>query len=200
MSMVKNRVKMLELLDKKVVKAKMNQLRKNLNTEVINVVINSVDDFYDSYDSKKALSPALDEYIFQKTQIINAPCVLQLNLKVKKDFPLTDEEIKSSVSMYYKEKAVIQLEKNEKEKIKWIRNGLSGMIFLAACLVGAHLFNQAFFDEHSFAKVMSESLGIIGWVAIWEPAEYFLFKRKENNELLIKNMLLHLSDVIVERV
>jgi len=198
--MVKNRVKMLELLDKKVVKAKMNQLKKNLNVEVINVVLNSKEYFCDSYDENKALSPALDDFIFQKLDIISGPAILQINFKVSKDFPLSDEEIKSLVASFYKEKAVIQLEKNEKEKIKWIRNGLSGMIFLAACLVGAHLFNQAFFDEHSFAKVMSESLGIIGWVAIWEPAEYFLFKRKENNELLIKNMLLHLSDVIVERV
>lgn len=197
--MVRNRVKMLEHLDKKVVKAKMNQFKKNLSTEKIFVVLNTQEDFYDSYDSKKALASALDEYIWQKLQTVSGPCILQLNFKVPKNFQLSDEEIKTSVSDFYKEKAIIQLEKNEKEKKKWIRNGISGMIFLAACLVGAHVLNQSYFDDHSFAKVMSESLGIIGWVAIWEPAEYFLFKRKENNEFLIKNLLLHLADVTVER-
>lgn len=197
--MVKNQVKMLELLDKKVVKAKMNQLKKNLNTETINVALKSKEDFYNLYDVKKTLAPDLDEYIFRKAELINVPSVLQLNFMVSKDFPVSDEEIKTSVSDFYKEKSVIQLEKNEKDKKKWIRNGISGMVFLAACLVGAHILNQSFFDEHSFAKVMSESLGIIGWVAIWEPAEYFLFQRKENKELLIKNLMLHLADVTVER-
>ena len=193
MSVVKNQMKMLELLDKKVVKAKMNQLKKNLNTETINVALKSKEDFYNLYDVKKTLAPDLDEYIFCKAELINVPSVLQLNFMVSKDFPLSDEEIKTSVSDFYKEKSVIQLEKNEKDKKKWVRNGLSGMIFLAACLVGAHILNQPFFDEHSFAKVMSESLGID---ACYKDAVKII---KENKELLIRNLMLHLADVTVVR-
>lgn len=50
---------------------------------------------------------------------------------------------------------------------------LIGFAGLAACLALGFLLAQSF--EGPFARVVQESLVIIGWVVIWRPAEMFLY-------------------------
>ena len=49
-----------------------------------------------------------------------------------------------------------------------------GMAILAICL-GLSLLSADRFGETGLARVLQESLVIIGWVAIWRPAEIFLY-------------------------
>lgn len=48
-----------------------------------------------------------------------------------------------------------------------------GFVGLAACLFLSWLLTQG--REGPFARVLQESLIIIGWVVIWRPAEMFLY-------------------------
>lgn len=50
---------------------------------------------------------------------------------------------------------------------------LIGFAGLAICLFLSFLLTQRF--EGPFARVLQESLVIIGWVVIWRPAEMFLY-------------------------
>ena len=52
---------------------------------------------------------------------------------------------------------------------------LIGLCILAACLVLAIRLGSAMGDGAT-ARVLEESLVIIGWVAIWRPAEIFLYE------------------------
>src|SRR6185295_17900313 len=49
-----------------------------------------------------------------------------------------------------------------------------GSIFLATCLVIGDWVTRAFPDRN-VAKIVSESLTIGGWVAMWRPLEIFLY-------------------------
>lgn len=49
-----------------------------------------------------------------------------------------------------------------------------GMLILAACLLLAWQASQGL-AAGTFSRVLQESLVILGWVAIWRPAELFLF-------------------------
>jgi hypothetical protein len=59
------------------------------------------------------------------------------------------------------------------------RNGrralLIGMVVLSACLLIA-VRASATFGEGSFSTIVQESAVIFGWVAIWMPAEIFLYE------------------------
>jgi hypothetical protein len=49
-----------------------------------------------------------------------------------------------------------------------------GLAILAVCL-GLSLLLTSRFGETGLARVLQESLIIVGWVAIWRPAEIFLY-------------------------
>jgi hypothetical protein len=49
-----------------------------------------------------------------------------------------------------------------------------GLLILAACLSGAFLA-AGLREEGPLARLLPESLVILGWVALWRPAEIFLY-------------------------
>lgn len=53
---------------------------------------------------------------------------------------------------------------------------LIGLGFLALCLLGADLLaSLSNLTNHTFLRVLKESLGIGGWVAMWRPMQIFLY-------------------------
>ncbi len=50
---------------------------------------------------------------------------------------------------------------------------LIGTLFLGTCLLLAELLVNR--DAHTFLKVLSESLTICGWVAMWRPLQMYLY-------------------------
>lgn len=193
----KNEARFIELFQQMETKAR-NKALKTLNKGQIFINIQKKEDFLNVYD-KKELAPALADYIEEKFSELKIPCTVELNFKLPLSFELTDEEIRNTVEKYYESRAIQTHRFNNVENKKWYFRLFKGTFFLAACLVGASILNSSFFDTHSFAKVMSESLGIIGWVAIWEPADYFMFARRDNQNQLLKYIFLHQAEIKIER-
>lgn len=48
-----------------------------------------------------------------------------------------------------------------------------GLVFVSLCLVGADALNQL--GSHAGYNVASQSLTIVGWVAMWRPLQIFLY-------------------------
>lgn len=193
----KSEAKFIELFQQMETKAR-NKALKTLNKGQIFVEIQQKEDFFNVYD-KQELAPALADYIEEKLAELKVPCVVELKIKVSSNFELSDEEICSTVEKYYENKAIKKHRFNNAENKKWYFRLFKGTFFLAACLVGASILNSSLFDAHSFAKVMSESFGIIGWVAIWEPADYFMFARRDNQNQLLRYIFLHQAEIKIER-
>lgn len=193
----KNEAKFIELFEQMETKAR-NKAVKTLNKGQIFVNIQKEEDFLNLYD-KNELAPALADYIEEKLPELKLPCTIELNFTVPSSFALSDEEICTTVEKFYENKAIKKHRFNNAENKKWYFRLFRGTFFLAACLVGASILNSSLFDAHSFAKVMSESLGIIGWVAIWEPADYFMFARRDNQNQLLRYIFLHQAEMKIKR-
>jgi hypothetical protein len=58
-------------------------------------------------------------------------------------------------------------------RIGW-RSLLIGVAVLIACLIASQLVAKAFPDA-TWARVVEESLIIVGWVANWRPIEIYLY-------------------------
>lgn len=63
-----------------------------------------------------------------------------------------------------------------KELLRIGRTSLAiGLCVLALCLLSAHLIETTF-GANQFARIATESLVIVGWVANWRPIEIFLYE------------------------
>jgi hypothetical protein len=58
-----------------------------------------------------------------------------------------------------------------------------GLLFLAICLIASRLLDRL--DDaldFPFMHLITESLTIVGWVALWKPIEIFLYDLPELKE------------------
>lgn len=158
---------------------------------IIPVKVNSMEDFYEKFDSNKnTLSPALADYIDKSAY--NIPINYKLILKI--DCPdLTDDnkkEIERLIRIHY---GLIIHDKNIDLKINefdvtWL--------FVLGVLVLA----LAYFLGNQIEGFMNEILLIAGWFAIWESVDNFVIDRrkiridKRNNKQLFDSEICFTSD------
>lgn len=87
--------------------------------------------------------------------------------------PDRSAEVESSVRHYFNER----LEMKRREFRHLMRQGraslIIGVTFLITCLVGSELAGHI--ATRTIAVVLSESLIIVGWVAMWRPLEIYLY-------------------------
>lgn len=75
---------------------------------------------------------------------------------------------------YFRHRTLIaELELRELLRVGW-RSLLIGLAVLALCLMSSQLVAKAVGDAVA-AKVLEESLIIVGWVANWKPIEIYLY-------------------------
>ena len=70
---------------------------------------------------------------------------------------------------------VVNDEYEEKRSLAW-RCLRKGVVFLTLCVGIAEVDNTAAFPAH---HLLSESVTIAGWVALWKPIEMFLYDLPE---------------------
>jgi hypothetical protein len=82
-------------------------------------------------------------------------------------------ETQDAVRHYFQERA----ESKRREFHQLMRRGRSslviGLLFLAACLTIANLFERLGFN--ALSGIVRESFIIVGWVAMWRPLEIYLY-------------------------
>jgi hypothetical protein len=82
-------------------------------------------------------------------------------------------DVERAIQHYFAER----LEMKRREFRQLMRRGraslLIGLSFLAACLFGSEMVGKV--ATRPIAVILSESLLIVGWVAMWRPLEIYLY-------------------------
>ena len=159
----------------------------------VRIRIDSSNDFFNNFDpapvERRRINPELEDYLTKWLSGKPSKGQVTIDISLSKDFPHSEEEVKSALRNHFERRAKKTLRAHFREKAKWAIYFLFGLIFLAACLFGSHIFHSNAAD-YPFMKVLGQSLSIIGWVAIWEPASYFIYQRaKDFSEALALSRL-----------
>lgn len=173
--------------------------------DTINIRLDDIADLYSKFDpaapEKRSLNPEAESYIMEEIDHFRHGTRVQVNILVSKVSTDTkngfsEETIARSFENHFQARAEEQLILNTKASHRWLRNLLWGSLFLAVSLVSAHILN-ILSEQVRFLAVLGESLSIIGWVALWEPASYFLYGRQEGARTLRHYMRLHRAKINV---
>ena len=78
----------------------------------------------------------------------------------------------------------------------WLVSLFLGLLFLSFCLAVAHILRQMT-TRIPFFAILSEGFSIIGWVALWEPATYLLYGRRQDQYTLWNYMRLRRASIHV---
>jgi len=198
-----NKQKYLKQIHNLENKAKIKNLKEHLNECSFNIRIDSFQDFYDHFDvdalEKRDLNPELENYLLSKIDKIDYLPNLKIHIHCPKDFELSDELIKKACVNHFEELSIFQFHQNRTLLNKWLGRLIGGTFFLGVCLLASNILHYPQFDSKPFCKVLSEGFSIIGWVAIWEPATYLLYERKQDKRILRNCYLLHSAEYIIER-
>lgn len=172
-----------------------------LPEDKISIRISDTDSLFDSLDpsplESRDLSADAEYYILRKLDDCQKISKITIELLFDSK-PEKSEKLAEGVKNYFHKKAQAQLEKNLKEKNFWILHFFGGIMFVAACLVAAHIL-ELNSDKIKFFRVLSESVGIISWIGIWEPTSYLIYGHKENSRKLMEYMKLDLADVVIRQ-
>ena len=144
----------------------------------------------------RELSSEIEAYILKELEYKSSKSRIAIEF-IADDVSLYDIEImRTAFKNHFKRRAEEQLIRNRKSLRRWL-----SFLFFGVALLSLFLFLAHFFRVHSDGKpifsILSESFAIIGWVALWEPATYFLYGRSAERRLLYKFMRLHHATVTI---
>ncbi|HJJ45503.1 MAG TPA: hypothetical protein O0Y17_00280, partial [Methanocorpusculum sp.] len=88
--------------------------------------------------------------------------------------------------------AAVHTHKIENQKGR--RNLVRGLLFLILCVVISTLITS--FSGNSILYAVGQSLVVIGWVALWKPAEFYLYENRDLKNII--NQMKMLSDACIE--
>jgi hypothetical protein len=143
----------------------------------INIFIRNINDIFRPHAfyifEKETLNREIEEYIFKmvKNHPVNKTIKLIIHIHDKR---LQDEVIlKDTLHNHF----IIRANETEaylKQQFRlWKGNMIIGVLFLFFCLILTEVLDNFF--QQKFFVFIKESLGIVGWVALWEPLTFVLF-------------------------
>ncbi len=173
--------------------------RKN----TILIRLDSPTDFYNPFDpeteSERELSDEVEAYILKEMEHKNKESRIGVTILADDTSQYDREIMQKAFTNHFKIRAEEQIIKNQVSLYSWIRKLFLGILVLGFFLLLARVF-RVDADAHPFLNILSEGFGIVGWVALWEPATYFLYGHNEGRELLMNYMKLHRARVTIQNV
>lgn len=198
-----NKEKYIKKIEELENKAKIKNLKNRLTECRFDINIADFDDLYEKFDVDKLetrdLNSDFEAYLMDKIDKVDYLPNLTIHIHCPQNLELSDELIKKACVNHFEEKSIFQLHQNHLMLRKWTSGLIGGFFFLGLCLLASNILKYPQFDVKPFCKVLSESFSIIGWVAIWEPACYFLFSKKEDKRKLRNCYILHSAEYIIDR-
>lgn len=147
------------------------------NSIDINIFIRNSNDIFRPHTyyvfEKEILNKEIEEYILRMVK--NHPIKKNVKLIIHiYDKTLQDEVfLRESIHNHFIAKAN-ETEAYLKQQFRlWEGNMVIGVLFLILCLLLTEVIDNFF--QQKTGKFIKESLGIIGWVALWEPLTFVLF-------------------------
>ena len=147
---------------------------------LIEIHIRTLAQLHDSLDPapfhEKALDPRAEEYILDCASDYPANCELRLLVHAPESLRLHAGEVASAVHTHFN-LALQQAKRRYRLRMRIGGYSLAvGTLVLVVCLALRSLLGVQ--DGHLHAAV-AEGLLILGWVALWRPAEVLLYERWE---------------------
>lgn len=189
-------------LEKRERKARLTQKLSELyNEDTIPIHLRSGEDFYNHFDpapeQERELSDEVENYILKELEYKSPKARIAVTF-IAEDASLYDIELmRRAFANHFTRRAEEQIIRNRKSSQKWLFKLIVAVVVLALLLASAHFF-KIHADTRPFFGVLSEGLGIIGWVALWEPATYFLYGRSEERKTLFDFMRLRHATVTIK--
>lgn len=148
-------------------------------TTLIEMTLSSVAQFFNSFDPapfyEKEIDGDAEEYILNSVMDVPAETPMKIVIYLppaaatEENAMMMEKAIRAHFSYL-----VHNSERQTHERFRQGRLNLAiGLLFLSACL-SAHQFLIRY-DGNAFVPMLGESLIIIGWVALWEPVQFFLY-------------------------
>lgn len=176
---------------------------KSLPTKTVPLYLNSAQDLIDSNNfagpDALILNPAVKEYLDKAAAEIPINNSITIELHFRERLTIKEKKIdcKKIIQDYYTKELETKFAEHKKNTKHWQFQLFLGLIVLAIFHVISILINT--FADNSVSELLTTSFEIMGWVAIWEPSTYFLFRRKEESHFIsdcfqLKNCNLVIAD------
>lgn len=179
----------------------MGELAELYHRDTIFIRLRDPDDFYNRLDPapehERTLSDDVEAYLFNELAHIASQARIGVTFVVSGVSLYTAELMRKAFENHFKIRAEEQLIKNRKSRNHWLVTLIGSLLALAFFLFLAHVF-RANAAGHPFFGILSEGFSIIGWVALWEPATYFLYGRSQEIRTLYDYMRLHRAAVTIQ--
>ena len=154
--------------------------RKGDDAISIEIKLSDVMQIYDSMDPapfyEKALDKNAEEYIVGATQNIPLPTPQKLVIFIPNKDLETEEaqELEKAIHNHFVNKSTVA-DHALKEKLFRGRISLAlALMFLVSCLAIRYALASSF-EVNVWTELLREGLLIIGWVAMWEPINVFIY-------------------------
>ena len=189
-------------LEKRERKVRLVQKLSQLyHEDTVAIRLHSADGLYSRFDpapeQTRELSADIESYILKELEYKSARARIAVTFFAD-DVSLYDIEVmRRAFANHFKRRAEEQLLRNRKSLWRWLHKLLVAVVVLALLLFAAHLLSRHS-AAHPFYSVISEGLGIIGWVALWESATYFLYGRSEERRALFDFLRLRHATVTIK--
>lgn len=175
-----------------------NKINGNTAPSRIPITLDSITEMtykHDPHSSEQSkLNLVIEEYLLDEVDRlpINTPIIIELRFNQKKE---TDVDVAAQIiSNNFKRVLDNELLRKRREIKRWRFNLVIGIIFLIACMTISQLLAQL--ADESWTNVLRETFSIIGWVAVWEPASYFLYGWREGREIITTAIRLQHAKVV----
>lgn len=191
----------LSALERRERRARISQKLSELyHEDTVAIRLHSGEDLYNHYDpapeQQRELSPDVEAYILRELEYKSAKARIAVTF-IADDVSLYDIELmRAAFANHFRRRAGEQLIRNRTSINRWLGKLAVAVLVLALLLAAAHFFSTRA-AEHPVYSVLSEGVGIIGWVALWEPATYFLYGRGEERRRLFDFLRLRHATVTI---
>lgn len=159
------------------------------NGSEIEMRISAVGQFYQmldpSPDLEKDLNPDTVEYLVDTVEEMkgrNNEC-LHISLFLEQSLYENTElrsRMEKSIPAYFSRRVDILEHKHRMSHKKARKNLVRGLIFVIACVAASVILTN--FVDNALVYAFGQSLTVIGWVALWNPVEFYLYLNREENE------------------
>jgi hypothetical protein len=146
---------------------------------VIELELNSLNELYNSFDPapfhEKELDQEAEEYIYNAVDEfpLKKSIEIMIHLPPAEVSEETEVSLKNSIRNHFSYKKLL----SQIELRRLLRQGRTNIMialgFLLICILATQLLSTI--EENLIKTLFSEGLLIIGWVAMWEPINTFLY-------------------------
>jgi hypothetical protein len=146
---------------------------------VIEIELNSIMQLFDSFDPapfhEKELDADAEVYIYNAVDEfpLKKPLEIMIHLPPAEVSPETEDSLKKAIKNHFSYKRLLTEIELRRLLYQGRRNLVIALVFLFLCLLTINLLSTL--EESVIKTLFSEGLLIIGWVAMWNPIDIFLY-------------------------